>query len=548
MKPLTRLQILEKQNKDLRVRIANMQSKSELTVCSVEDDLIYLKEQLRIKNKNESMLQAEINALTKELEIARDLRLEVIQAHIDSKIAAAVAAAETPLLEELAKARLEIARLRSIINKDSSNSSKPSSTDGYKRVPNSREKSGRPKGGQPGHVGHRLGLPEKIEKLVEEGHVQKRIVDHTNGAEDYITRYVLDVEINTTITEHRYIIGTALPKDQYNEVSYGENIKAMSIYLLVEGIIAEARLSEMICGLTHGAIKISPATLEKYKSQFAEKLETSGELEAIKEDLLNGEIIHTDDTTMRTSQTIEYLDDGTYLLREEDKKSYRAVIRNHSNDRSTLYTINPGKGMAGIERDGLLPIYFGALSHDHESKFYNYGTHNVTCGEHLLRDLKGLRDLECISWAGDMRAHIAQMNGHKNKDLLTGIKKCIPEILIHYENKYDELLKRGWNELVEMTEGSFGYDSFRAMLNRLTKYKDNYLLFMRNYKMPFTNNLSERDLRMEKTKEKVSVLFRSWSGLETHVRIRSFFSTLKKRGDGLYNGILRVNMGLPVLQ
>jgi len=46
VKVLTRMQVLEKQNKDLRVRIDNIQSKSELTVCGLEDELQSLKEQI----------------------------------------------------------------------------------------------------------------------------------------------------------------------------------------------------------------------------------------------------------------------------------------------------------------------------------------------------------------------------------------------------------------------------------------------------------------------------------------------------------------------
>jgi hypothetical protein len=46
-----------------------------------------------------------------------------------------------------------------------------------------------------------------------------------------------------------------------------------------------------------------------------------------------------------------------------------------------------------------------------------------------------------------------------------------------------------------MPPKSFGYDELRRMVNRLEKHKDNYLLFIRNYEAPFTNNQAERDLR-----------------------------------------------------
>jgi hypothetical protein len=73
-------------------------------------------------------------------------------------------------------------------------------------------------------------------------------------------------------------------------------------------------------------------------------------------------------------------------------------------------------------------------------------------------------------------------------------------------------------------------------------------VIIRNYKAPFTNNLGERDLRPEKTKEKVSILFRTWNGIRAHTKIRSFISTLKKRKYDLFSSIARVNGGNPVLR
>jgi hypothetical protein len=373
------------------------------------------------------------------------------------------------------------------------------------------------------------------------------VVDHTCGSGEYISRYVIDVEVITTITEHRYAVGAQLPESQYNEVSYGDNIRAMTPLMLSEGIIAELRFSNILEGLTQGVVTISPATLERFQSQFASKLESSGELDAISEDLLNGDVINTDDTPLRCAETAEYLKDGTEVIRSEPGKSFSTTFRTHSNENSTLFTVNPKKDMDGIERDGLLPRFLGILGHDHEAKFYNYGTLHSTCCEHLRRELIGLRDLQKIPWAEDMRAYIVGMNAHKNMDLEKGHDACDPEILVAFEQMYDDLLERGRGDFGKMQKGDFGYDEFRVMLNRLTDYKNCYLLFIRNYKAPWSNNLAERDLRPAKTKEKVSVLFRSWNGIKNHARIRSFISTAKKRGLDLFSAIKKVNNGIEVL-
>lgn len=540
MKPLTRLQSLEKQNKDLRIRLENRSSKAELAVCAMEDDLKSLKSQIREKDQTIAMLQKEVSTLNQEL-----CHIALTQ---DEIVRIAVENATAPIICELEKANVEIKRLKAIINKDSSNSSNPPSKDGFKKIPNNREPSEKPKGGQIGHPGHRLGLPNNLDELVEKGIVKKEIVDHTDGTIEYVSRYVIDVHVQTTITEHRFSMDAKLPLNLYNEVSYGDNIKSMSTLLLSEGIIAENRWSKILSGLTGNVVNISPATLERYGAQFAQKLVKNGELDAILKDLLNGEVLHTDDTPISNTATTDYMENGEEVIRQAEKTSFNTTVRTHSNETSTLYTANPKKNMDGIERDNILPRFFGILSHDHESKFYNYGTFHATCGTHLLRALVGLRDLKNIIWADDMRKHISKMNQHKKNDINRGKKQCDPTYIARFEKEYDDLIKRGKEELKEMKKDEFGYHGFNKMLNRLTNYKDCYLLFIRNYKAPFSNNQAEQDLRMEKTKEKVSGLFRSWQGVNNHVKIRSFISTVKKRKQDLYSAILKVNQGISVLK
>ena len=48
--------------------------------------------------------------------------------------------------------------------------------------------------------------------------------------------------------------------------------------------------------------------------------------------------------------------------------------------------------------------------------------------------------------------------------------------------------------------------------------------FLCDYRVVFTNNLAERDLRHCKTRQKVSGCFRSWRGLECYARIQFSFN------------------------
>ena len=493
--------------------------------------------------------------LKKDIE-ERDLRiaeLEAENAALREELKSAAEKAEAPLLETIKKLEFEICRLNAIIKKNSSNSSKPPSTDGFKKpVMNSRGPSKNKVGGQKGHPGHRLSLPANLDELVEKGLVVKRLVDLSNGAESYVTRFELDVQVTTTLTEYRYAPGDPALLARENEVSYGDGVKALSTLLSVEGIIADKRLSDLLSSITAGVIHISPATLERYQQQFAARLSENGELDSIKEDLLNGEVMCTDDTTMRCVERPVYVKNGDEeVLSGWEKgahKSLSCTLRNHSNDRSTLYTVNPRKDAAGIERDGVLPKFNGTLSHDHEAKFYNYGKSHASCGGHATRECKGLHELYGHDVAEDIRKLFLKMNEHKNKDLANGKESCDESVLKEFEKKLDMLLEQGLTQLETTDQEAFGYHELELIIFRLIEYKDSYLRFIRDYKAPFTNNLSERDLRAGKVKQKVSGPFRSWKGIKAYAVNRSFFSTAKKRDLDLFSSIKKVLAGTKVLQ
>ena len=95
----------------------------------------------------------------------------------------------------------------------------------------------------------------------------------------------------------------------------------------------------------------------------------------------------------------------------------------------------------------------------------------------------------------------------------------------------------------------------RNLLRRLRDHPDSILAFMRDFSVPFDNNLSERDLRMIKLRQKISGAFRSFAALldfcrtcpRSGRRVRGYVATARKNGLNALDALRRVFMGNPFI-
>ena len=289
-------------------------------------------------------------------------------------------------------------------------------------------------------------------------------------------------------------------------------------------MVSECRLSDFFKELTGELIRVSEATIEKFNKEASLKVN----IDAIKQELLNGNVMHVDETLLRSVQLLEYDSD---VPRTSKGCSFDATVRVHSNATTTLYTVNPHKDDNGVERDGIIPLFCGILSHDHDKKYYKYGNFHATCGVHLCRELKGLYELYGIEWAYNFRKFYVGMNDYKNRMLI-----CEAGKLLEFEVEYDKLVCDGYIVLNGLKKDSYVYKQLIPILNCLKRYKDLYMLFIRNYCVP-SNNCAERDLRPCKMKREVSGCFRSWAGVVCYAIIRSFLSTAHKRKENLFSAV-----------
>lgn len=103
---------------------------------------------------------------------------------------------------------------------------------------------------------------------------------------------------------------------------------------------------------------------------------------------------------------------------------------------------------------------------------------------------------------------------------------------VEFERRYDNIVKEGWRANPRR-EGRAQRSRAGNLIRRLDERRAEVLRFLHDFRVPFTNNEIERDLRMVKLHEKVSGGWRSEKGARAFLRVRSYLATARKQGKGM---------------
>lgn len=464
-------------------------------------------DKLMKENKNQSLtiytLNLQIENLRKELQIANELNEKLIE---------------------------ENERLKNQNNKNSTNSSKPSSTDIVTpkkktgaNLYNYRIKSDKKCGGQFGHKPHNLSKKE-IEKLIDNKKIEVRTIYHTikgKTGKEPIVKYRLEIETKTYVEKHIFQYNQnakeTLPKSFYTDVTYGNSIKALSIELGAYNVISYDRLSDFFKAITNNVIHISNGTLVNFLYEFGEYCEPT--IKVLESDFLNGIIGYTDETSSKFN----------------GKKMY---MRNYSNPKTVVYKAHKNKGHKPIKEDNILPRFLGGIMGDHDTTLYKYGTKNYECNIHLGRYLKELMEnIPDTLWPFKMYDLLFRMNTTRKIAMSYGLKKFDKEKIKEYEREYDGILELAKIENKQIKSSYYRTKKASPLYNRLKKYKKNHLYFIKDFQVPFDDNLSELDLRIFKNKTKISGGFRSMKAAEYYANALSIIKTSIKREINPFDSI-----------
>lgn len=457
---------------------------------------------------------------------------------------AAILALVEGLLGRIEQLEGRVGTLENQLSKNSRNSSKPPSADGFgKRTRSLRSKSERHRGGQAEHPGQTLEWSEQVDWVVEHE------VEQCCGCgarldaapvEEVIVRQVQDLPpLRLEVIEHQAQVKGCpvcglrnqgqFPVEVKPGVQYGAVLKGVMVYLMEGQLLPSGRVVELLQEVFE--VKLLEGTLYNAKEQCFEALEPIAT--AIKRQLQQVSVAHFDETGLRTNGKLWWL---------------HVACTNQL----TAYFVHPKRGKAAIDEMDILPQFEGKAVHDGWVSYGNYPSCNhYWCNAHHLRELIFIFERYEQPWAFQMSLLLGTIKHQVDGAKVNGQSTLAPELILEFERRYQTVLAQGLAANPpplppsEKRRGRVKQSPPRNLLLRLSHHQA-VLGFMHDFAVPFDNNQAERDLRMMKLKQKISGGFRSAQGAKMFCRIRGYLSTLRKQGIPVLDALVDLFMGNPV--
>ena len=451
------------------------------------------------------------------------------------------------LTAKIAEQQQTIKELEEKKNKNSKNSSKPPSSDGYAKKPGStRGKSGKKQGGQEGHDGTSLAqrMPDRVVGCMPQKCAKCPHHDECMAkAKVTGSRQVIDAVVTAEVVQYdRYRVTNCplhgwsregrFPEGVNGPVQYGDNLQALVVALNTVGAVSIARTHEILANVF--GVPLSAATIKTMVSRCAGRLGDA--IPEIGSRLMGSSVDNADETGIRVDGKLQW----AHVL---------------CNGRYTLIRLHPKRGWEAMEDIGYLPGFHGTLVHDCWASYWKHpgGITHAVCCAHLLRELTGIEENHPeYTWPGKFKDLLLEMKKARDRRAEKGDTGLSSYYQRKFSGMYDEAIATAYAE-TPVPEPAPGKKKGRkkrgkvlALIDRLKEYKAAVCLFIKDFAVPFDNNQAERDLRMTKAKTKISGCFRTPEGAQEYLDIMSYTSTARKLGYNAYMAIQNAISGDPM--
>lgn len=445
-------------------------------------------------------------------------------------------------LKELEK---EYGRLKAKENIDGTNSGIPTSMTplGKKKViPNFAKNTGEAIGRKQGHK------KDKLERIPDEkinNHIKHELEECPNCKEHdlietgrIITKDVKDYKIIVENTRHEYveykcsccgkIIHELIPNHLKEECQYGSEVKSLVLTLTNVGNVPFNKIRRILSGLSMEEIAPCEGYLAKLQKTASKGLDSFAK--ELRDELINSSIVYWDDTVIKINKN-------------------QSCMRYYGNDNVCLFKAHEKKDKNGLDKDNILNVLSSntIVEHDHNKVNYNedYSFINAECCQHLLRDLRKVEiNIPDRTWCKDMISLFQEYDHKRNELLKNNIDSFTKEELNDFILKMDKYLLKGLEENEEDSTPYYAKKE-KTLIYRIMEYRDNYIYWILDFDIPFTNNLSERNLRGIKSKMKVSGQFQNINSAEDYANIRSYIETCRIYGKNEVDCLTRLVEGNP---
>ena len=369
------------------------------------------------------------------------------------------------------------------IAKDSHNSSKPPSSDGFKKKTKSlRKKSNRKVGGQKGHKGHTLKMVDNPDVIEVYKPDKCECCNHSlkdRESDFYEKRQEFDIpEIKIRVIEHRAEIINChncghenkgqFPEHVKNVTQYSGRLKSYAVYLNKFQLIPYDRLAQLFKDLYNH--HISQGSLVNFTKECHKQLEKYDE--AVKEHMINEYLLHFDETGIR-------------------KHGLSHWLHVSSNDLYTYYMPHEKRGKEAIDAMNILPRFNGRAVHDHWKAYFKYPCLHSLCNAHHLRELKFVEERFKQDWEEDMTKLLLKIKETVDKSCCH-TDKLDNKMISQFEDEYFAIIEEGTRANLSPEKpkkpGPKKHNAAQNLLRRLKLFSKEVLAFMYDFRVPFDNN------------------------------------------------------------